>query len=237
MDAARAQRHAALVAAAATVPRDEGEGERSSFQNGVSAHRFARALTLVQAAALLRAAGDDGPKVFVGTLGGKVVVSLSFVHSKASKPPTAPAHGKRRRDDDLDKAADALRKVRAAAVDDAAVSEEMCDAAQDAVHRVLQLRSASGESVLESYGVAARSEPAAPALVLSARLAPGTAVSLGALLRALGPRAGQDGMLTTRDAGEFHAAFRLPLSSEAEVVRREGGAALTVFAAVQREVA
>lgn len=78
------------------------------------------------------------------------------------------------------------------------------------------------------------SDPAAarPALVLSARLAPGIAVSLASLRGALGSACFGDGMLTTKRAADFAEGFNLPLSEHGRVTEAAGRRSLLLMATV-----
>ena len=71
-------------------------------------------------------------------------------------------------------------------------------------------RGEAGESVVQSWGIAAQRDESEPALVLSARISGGCALSLAKLKTALGPRASADGMLTISEPDPAKKAFVCP---------------------------
>lgn len=214
---------------------------KSSFTNGVSVHKMNQSVSFNSLRAVLKVAVGHQHRCFVGTIDGTVILSVNFNYET---PKSAPARGtskKRGRDPNEDAVDAALERVRRNAPDSSEVSEEMAEAAKQALLNILNnIRGPDGERPIESWGLLlnnknSQSESASrPQLVISARITPGVAVPTALLLKSLGARCCADGMLTTQNSTALADGFQLPLSDQASVAESHGQKALTLFATVSK---
>lgn len=229
----RLDQHESVSKVAATQ-----NAENSTFRNGVSVHRMRQSVSFSNLAAILGAAADQAQRTFVGTMDGCIVVSVNFGYErKAPAPP--PARSKKRSRDPHEEAAEqAVAQVRRRVVDTSELDDATLGAAQSALRALLaDLRGASGETAIESWGLSFKKPEATgttqrPRLILSVRLTPGVAVPLELLFRLLGPKCKTDGMMTTQDSAALASGFNLPLSEQAQAAEAHGQRALTLFATV-----
>lgn len=231
----RAEQHAALarVASAQTA-------RSSKLANGVSLHTMPQSVSFANLRALLTVAQSQGnsQRIFVGSRDGSIVVSVNHNF----EPPLADARkasSKKRTRDPIEEAVQqAVQRVKRGLKGDESVTEGMLETALQALHALLtKLRGASGEDVVESWGLSLKkgetlATSQRPRLIISARLTPGVAVPLGALFSSLGIRCTADGMLTTQDSSSLATGFNLPLSEQGRTAEQHGQRAVTLFATV-----
>jgi hypothetical protein len=223
---------------------------RSSFTNGVSVHRMPDSITLATAHRVMAVCNDQDQRCFIGTIDGTIVISINFNHSLAPQcDPSASNNKKKRRRDPHEEAADlTVQRVRGGSRGPA-LSDGLLDSARKAVYRVLSsVKGANGEAAIESYGLsfkgsqeagtegslasAAHAGHTRPRLILSARIAPGVAVSVKTLLAALGGKCSQDGMFTVQSGSTLASGFDLPLTEPAMAAVTHGQRAVSLFATV-----
>lgn len=219
--------------------------EASKFNNGVSIHRMAQSISFSNMRAVLLAATGQESKTFVGTMDGRIVLSVNFNYEPPRTPPQAARSKKRTRDPHEDAVDHAVERVKRGLRSEDDVDEDMLSSARTALLCMLrQLRGANDESVVESWGLSYKKpeQPGAgagggaarPRLILSARLTPGVPVPVPSLFQCLGVRCTSDGMLTTQDSTGLASGFSLPLSEEAKAAELHGQRALTLFATVAK---
>ena len=231
----RRQLHEAIEVAASKI------GDVTScFQNGVSIHKMPASVSFTQLRAVLDAAKENDSRTFIGTLQGRIVVSVNFNYETSETSETAEVErkvGKKRGRDPNEEAVQAAidRVKRGVQHDD--VDSTALENAKGALCEVLTtLRGARNETAVESWGLSYKKEGAAaksqrPRLILSVRMTPSVAISVKTLFRVLGANCRTDGLLTTQDSGIAHG-FHLPLSEQAVAAERYGQKALSLFATV-----
>ena len=231
-----------------TITRVAGQNraEHSSFRNGVSVHRMPQSVTFASLRAVLSAATGQEQRTFVGTVDGKITVSVNFNYKPPSTPPPTAAVGKKRgRDLAEESISAAVARVKFGLTSADEVTDGMISEAKNALHSLItRLRGAKQENALESralsykkpetqaVGNAHTNEALRPRLILSARLTPGVAVPLPSLFQALGTRCTEDGMITTQESNSLLQGFNLPLSEQGQTAELHGQRALTLFATV-----
>jgi len=214
---------------------------RSSLNGAVSSHRFGDSVSFRALKDFLVAAAEHAEQLFVGVLGGDIVVTFN-ANARVPNPDPTPTSTsrKRRRDPEEEEVEAQIARVRANLGEAAEKQQDSLEAAQSTVLRLLKtLCGTHGERCLESWGVSARKEaengeakPTHPGLILSARLRPGVAISLATLQRALQPAAFYDGLLTLRENANFGAKFQLPLTESSKVAESFGARSLALFSSV-----
>lgn len=226
-----------------------GAAQHSSLNNGVSIHRMPESVSFASTRKILAACAEHDHKLNIGTVDGVMVLSLNFNTMAggssilSSAKPFQPKKRKRQRDPDDEAAQNAVGRVKKGLHDGSILTESALNSAHAAVCGLLKMKGAGeGESVVESYGLSFKAPEASggngdggggrPRLILSARLAPGTAVSLKALFKALGSTCCEDGMLTVQDSSTLADGFNLPLSEQARVAVVHGQRAISLFATV-----
>lgn len=228
---------------------------RSSFHNGVSLHRMPESMSFTSAKKIMDSCTGQSERVFVGTIDGTMVISLNFNHDLTSTASSSGSQSgkkkKRQRDPHEEAAQHAIERVNKGVSSDAGLTDQMLQNAKDAVYGLLStVKGAQGEAAVESYGLsfkapeggtgnaAATAAPSPPSmrpkLILSARLAPGVAVSIKTLFAALGSKCSQDGMLTVQDGSTLANGFNLPLSEQARAAVSHGQKAVSLFATVSQ---
>jgi hypothetical protein len=222
--------------------------EQSSFRNGVSIHRMPQSVTFGSLRAVMASASGNEQRCFIGTVDGKITLSINFNYRPPPVPPT-PAIGKKRGRDTTEEAIDAAaeRVKRGLTAADEVTDAMITEAKQALLSLLTRLRGAQQEKAVESWALSykkpdgngsssssAGAGSMRPRLILSARLTPGVAVPLPSLFQALGTRCSEDGMLTTQDSSSLANGFNLPLSEHAQAAESHGQRALTLFATVCR---
>lgn len=212
--------HARLAAAAA------GANAKSVLlKNTVSSHALPCSASFPALWKMLSAV-DAPERIRVGTASGKLIVSYT-----EEAPPNASK--KKRGRSAADEVSGRTSKLRETAKNDPRVTNQMlCDAEAAMTALLDAARGEAGESVVQSWGIAAQKDESEPALVLSARISGGCALSLAKLKTALGPRASADGMLTISEPDPAKKAFCLPLSACGKVAEERGVKSFLLFASL-----
>ena len=234
--ASRQEQHDAIARAATRQ-----QAVRSTFCNGVSAHKMPQSVSFSNLKSIMTAATGQEQRTFVGTVDGSIVVSVNFNYEAPVAPPPK-TKGKRSRDSNEEAVQAAVDRVKRGLTDADEVDEKMLDSAKAALYTMLtRLRGASNETAVESWGLSFKkpegntaTSSARPRLILSVRLTPGVPVPVPSLFQCLGVTCTTDGMLTTQDSSSLANGFNLPLSDEARAAEVHGQRALTLFATVDR---
>ena len=186
-------------------------------------------LSFAQMRTFLAAAAGDEKRAFVGTVAGEIVLSVNFSFAPAAAP-------RKRRRGDAEAVQAEVDRVRRCT--DA--SDDLLAAASEAALALTEQSGSSGERVIESWGLSAKTQqPPAnanllserPALVLSARISPGVAVSVSGLKQALGT-CFADGMLVVGDSAALPASCQLPVGEHAAAALAAGQTAATLICTV-----
>jgi hypothetical protein len=225
--------HDALLARAAELGLS-----KSALQGSVSSHELRDTVGIEQ---LRKLRGAGGGAAYLGSLRDRLVFSVHVgrrgAGPPAGPPAAAPASRKRKADTAEDDAAASVARVRKAAGADS-VDEHCYEQAAASMARLLRLRGAAGERVVESAAVSLRGAgqfghaPAAPGktLVVACRLAGGVAMDLGEVCDAL--HGMEDGMVSV-DAASV-ADFALPASEQGAVARERGARCVFLFLSTAR---
>ena len=229
----RQQLHDAIAKAASKI-----SDVTSTFQNGVSLHKLPQSVSFTQLRAVFDATKENDAKTFVGTIQGRIVVSVNFNYETYETAEVGRKVGKKRGRDANEEAVQAAidRVKRGVPHDD--VDSTALENARAALYAILTtLRGARNETAVESWGLSYKKEEAVsksqrPRLILSVRLSPAVAVPVKQLFRVLGANCRTDGMMTTQDSSGVSGGFNLPLSEQAAAAEAHGQKALTVFATV-----
>lgn len=174
-----------------------------------------------------------GEHSFLGSLNGAITLSVN-----AGFAATEPQR-KRRRDSVDEDTARAVEKLKRSGVQRVGeLSEGTFDACLGCVRRILRVRGAGGENVVESWALSVRaagtwgaqkSSSGLPSLVISVRLAPGVAIPLAALCDCL-PTV-SDGMVTA-DPAHVASEFKLPSSEQGDAAEANGQKPILMLLAI-----
>jgi hypothetical protein len=232
----RRQLHEAIEKAASKI------GDVTScFQNGVSIHTMPQSVSFTQLRAVLDAAKENDCRTFIGTLHGKIVVSVNFNYETSDTAEVQRKVGKKRGRDATEATEEAVqaaidRVKRGVQHDD--IDSAALENARAALCEVLtSLRGARNETAVESWGLSYKKEDLTaksqrPRLILSIRTTPSVAISIKKLFHVLGASCRTDGMVTTQDSSSLANGFHLPLSEQAAAAETYGQKALSLFATV-----
>ena len=212
---------------------------RSTLRNGISSHVVADAITLTQMDRTHAGARQLQPRLslLLGSVDKQIRVSACLQPSRTAPPP-AVRHRKRGRVSESERKADevvaGVRRRLGSRL--GVLTATQLEIGHAVVRQLVELRGSGGERVLEAVGLSATDPQhvadqtdGRPALVLSARLAPGVAVSLADLRAALAPCS--DGALTTMSTG-LAAQYSLPAPVDALDPVASGQAPIFLHAAV-----
>jgi len=232
----RQQLHDAIAKAASKI-----SDVSSTFQNGVSLHKLPQSVSFTQLRAVFDVTKENDAKTFVGTIQGRIVVSVNFNYEPYETAEVGRKGGKvgkkRGRDANEEAVQAAIDRVKRGVPHDD-VDSTALENARAALYAILTtLRGARNETAVESWGLSYKKEEAVsksqrPRLILSVRLSPAVAVPVKQLFRVLGANCRSDGMMTTQDSSGVSGGFNLPLSEQATTAEAHGQKALTVFATV-----
>jgi hypothetical protein len=180
-------------------------------------------------------ANMNGTQTFVGSIAGELVFSVNAGHVP---PKDQPPSRKRSRDTTEDEAQCAVDKVRKSEAGAKIVTQKSFETAQSSVEKMLKIRGATGERIIEAWAVSMRTSgqwgasvntPAQPNIVIAFRLSAGVAIPLWQLCSALDVC--RDGIITV-DAKQVSSEFDLPMSDQAHVAQKNGQRSILVFATI-----
>jgi hypothetical protein len=236
--------HTSIVTAAAMLrPR------RSTLRNGVSSHTLSGSVSLASleafAIACCKIERVKAKNIFAGSLDGVIVLSIRLGFDQFN----GVRRNKRAYDDAPERASAMAKPIRRRAEEEGAPPTELIDVAEGAIERLLRdVRGCDGEEIVETCALSmasvktvtasatlstqssTASSVARPKLIIAARLAAGSPISLKTLRGALGSAFG-DGLVTT-DAESVSKDFKLPPTDLSRLLEAHGGKALLLFAAV-----
>lgn len=203
----------------------------SRCSDTASRHVVSRSASLRQLRAFLHACKTVGleKRALVGSLDESIILSCNL---KFQEPPRAK---KRRWDGDADVAAKRVR--RSGDESEAGLSSAAYETAARSASRLSLIRGCCEEQVVDSYAISLRrprefgNSSEKDALVVGARLAPGSAFQLSKLLDAAGTAV--DGMLSVDAPPE--GTFALPPSEATETAAKLGQSSLYVFLSVPED--
>ena len=241
--------HQALVAECAARPFNN----TPTLRNGISAHAcqspvaFDTLQKFIKSVVKITGRCDEFG-IFVGSIGGNVVLSARLQHSPSDSTSTAalaPPNRKRRRGVEDERVGAAIAAARsklpkrnggdgATEPADPPAMQLAAKVLRNILEPGLALRD---ENVIESCGVSVSSRGAKPTgptqpppLIIAARLSAGVGISLPKLQSRLGTCFG-DGMITT-DPNIVGEDYKLPLSKLGAVIEATGQRSLLLFAGV-----
>jgi len=230
----RQQLHDAIV----DVASKNGAVESWLF-NGVSVHKMSQSVSFAQLKAILVAVKQNDVRTFVGTVQGRMVVSVNFNFETIDAEDTGKRAGKKRGRDAHEEAVKAAIDRVKRGVHSEEIDAPALESASSALYSILTtLRGARNETAVESWGLSYKKDEGGlskaqhPRLVLSLRMSPSVAVPLKTIFRVLGPNCRSDGMLTVQDSESLADGLKMPLSEQAAAAEIHGQKALTLFATV-----
>jgi hypothetical protein len=168
---------------------------------------------------------DLARQSFLGSLNGSITLSVNTGFAASEEEPVR----KRRRDSVDEDTARAVEKLKRSNIDKIdRVAEETFDACLECARRILRMRGAGGENVVESWALSVReagtwgaqkTDNGEPSVVIAVRLAPGVAIRLADLCNCI--HAISDGMVTA-DAAQVASDFKLPSSEQGDAAEASG---------------
>ena len=178
-----------------------------------------------------------GPKSFIGTLNGDIVLSINTAHSPG-EDSSSKKNKKRVRDTSEEDAHRAVAKVERCGGEASMVSEYTFKAARETLKSMLDTRGVGGEAVIESWAVSLRSKGSwgssqnnggVPSIVIAFRFAAGVAIPLAKLCEAL--NVCKDGLVTV-SSDSLSPDFDLPLSDQGNASEGSGQKSMILIASV-----
>ena len=211
----------------------------STLNKGVSSHVLQPSVSLHTIRQLLKAVPNSKlSNVYLGALRETLVFSVNthVSHSDGADKGTGAVskNGKRKRevDPDEDRIQRAMQSIRTKAErKNQSISESQLEETGRAALALSKLQSLEKRRLLASYAIDWSGGPSetTPKFIVSARVAPGVAIPLGAFLSALGNCA-RDGMASTNN--ESTAAKKLPIAEHGAAAEGQGARSIYVYAAV-----
>tara|TARA_X000001036_G_scaffold33877_1_gene27655 strand:+ start:1347 stop:2009 length:663 start_codon:yes stop_codon:yes gene_type:complete len=202
----------------------------SSLARGISSHALTSSVALSSLRDAIKAADAMKDNVFVGSVDGKLLISVNKNVERQQNTESEPSK-KRRRCPHEEAAENAIDRVKRGLRGEDVSDKQYAAASTSIVFILKHLRGAHGEPAVESWALTVNAvDPEHPKLVLTVRLSPGIAVSLRTLLQGVGKA--KDGMLTT-SSESLRDKFNLPLNEEARATERFGQKAMSLFATVE----
>ena len=209
----------------------------STLKGKCSLHQMPDLVALSSITSFMKLAekADLAQHSFLGSLNGAITLSVNAGFAANNEEPAR----KRRRDsvdEDTSRAVEKLRRSNVEKLDQ--VPDGTFDECRECARRILRMRGAGGENVVESWALSVReagtwgaqkSSTGAPSVVIAVRLAPGVAIPLAPLCSCL--QSISDGMVTA-DAAQVANEFKLPSSEQGLAAEASGQKPILMILAV-----